>query len=377
MCFPTIENHQNQADGLLRDYHALKAEAMSRIKQSHPSFSTSGTAEILRAELTLEDAQLVVAIEWGFLSWPRLVEAVEARGDRSGLVREAIERDNGARLNKLLNDHPTLVKAKFEWTDRKGRRRFITPFRYAHMRSSLGSMDILRKAGADSGFLGHMLWCNAYNLNLDQIERLLSLGVDPNRAGVLGAAIGSSWVFDVGRRHKCINTLIEAGAISEDGPVMDIHRGRLDALEGRIGGDPSLVAGFFNYKVVDETVTGLTLLHIAAAHNETKCAELLIQHGANINAKAQMLQDGSGGQTPLYHTIGTPRGACYNAFERLLAAGPDLTVRASMKNDGRIREFTPLGYALARSDFYPKQFPVPRLTTAREIERLRQLGAPE
>ena len=157
---------------------------------------------------------------------------------------------------------------------------------------------------------------------------------------------------------------------------MDIHRGRLDALAGRIGRDPSLAAGFFNYTRVDETVTGLTLLHIAAAHNESKCAELLVQHGADINAKAQVLQDGSGGQTPLYHAIGSPRGSCYEAFECLLANGPDLTVRASMNHDGRIREFTPLGYALARSDFYPKQL-IPRLTTVREIERLRQLGAPE
>ena len=374
---PTIENHRKQADGLLRDYHARKAQAFSRIKQSHPNFSASGTAEILSAELTLEDARLVVAIEYGFLSWQRLVEVVEEREDRPGLVRDAIERDDGARLSRLLSEHPALVQAKLEWTDRKGRPRLITPFRYAHMRSSLGSMEILKRAGADSWFLGHLLWCNAYNLNLAQIKRLLSLGVDPNRAGVLAAAIGSSWVFDVGLRHECINTLIEAGAVCEEGPVMDIHRGRLDALEVRIARDPSLVTGFFSYRKVDDTVTGYTLLHIAASHNESKCAELLIQHGADINAKAQMLQDGSGGQTPLYHTIGTPRGSCYDTFECLLAKGPDLTVRASMNHDGRIREFTPLGYALARSDFYPKQLPLPRLTTAREIERLRQVGAPE
>ena len=206
---PSVENLRTQGTGLLRDYNALKAKALSRIKQSHPSFSASGTAAILRAEFTLEDAQLVVAIEYGFLSWQRLVETVEEREDRPGLVRDAIERDDGASLSRLLNDYPTLVQARFEWTDRKGRPRFITPFRYAHMRGSLGSMDILKRAGADSRFLGHMLWCNAYNLNLAQIKRLLSLGVDPNRAGVLAAAIGSSWVFDVGLRHECINTLIE------------------------------------------------------------------------------------------------------------------------------------------------------------------------
>ena len=373
----SIENLRKQSTGLLRDYNALNPKAFSRIKQSHPNFSESGTAAILRAEFTLEDAQLVVAIENGFLSWQRLVEAVEAREDKTGLIKDTIERDDGASLSRLLNDDPTLVQARFEWTDRKGRRRFIAPFRYAHMRGSLGSMDILKRAGADSGFLGHMLWCNAYNLDLAQIKRLLSLGVDPNRAGVMWAAIGSSWVFDVGRRHECINTLIEAGAVYEDGPVMDIHRGCLEALESRIGGDPSLGSAFFNYNVVDETVTGLTLLHIAAAHNETQCAELLLQHGADINAKAQILKDGSGGQTPIYHAIGTPRGSCYEAFDRLLAKGPDLTVRARMNHDGRIREFTPLGYALARSDFYPKQLPIPRLTTAREIERLRQFGAPE
>ncbi len=294
-----------------------------------------------------------------------------------GLVRDAIEQDDGSGLKRLLDDDPGLVQAEFEWTDRKDRSRLITPFRYAHMRNALGCMEVLKSAGADSRFLGHMLWCNAYNLNLKQIRRLLSLGVDPKRNGVIEAAIGSHWVFDVRQRHECINTLIEAGAVHEDGPVMDIHRGHLDVLEDRIRRDPSLLSSYFDYRSVDNIVTGLTLLHISAAHNEARCAQLLVELGAGIDTKARIREDGSGGQTPLYDTIGTPRGSCYHVFECLLEMGPDLTVRASINHDGKIRELTPLGYARARLDFCSRQQPVPRNSLAREIDKLRQLGAPE
>lgn len=292
------------------------------------------------------------------------------------LVRVAIEQDDGAQLTALLSEDPTLVHAEFEWTDRKERVRLISPFRYAHMRDAQDSMEILKKAGADAGFLNNMLWCNSYNLKPAQIRRLLSLGVDPVQANALDAALGSSWVFDVDRRHECINALIEGGAVYEDGPVMDIHRGDLDSLEDRLEGDPSLVSSLYSMESGDETFTGITLLHIAAATNETQSAELLLGHGADINSRAQILADGSGGQTPLYHAIGTLRGSCYEMFEFLLAKGADLTVRASMKHDGSIREFTPLGYARARLEFYLGQQPVKR-RTAREVEKLCQLGAPE
>ena len=109
-----------------------------------------------------------------------------------GLVRDAIDQDDGSSLKKLLDEDPNLVEAEFEWTDRKGRSRLITPFRYAHMRNTLGCMEVLKSAGADTRFLGGVLWSNAYNLDLKQIRRLLSLGVDPNRSGVMDAAIGST-----------------------------------------------------------------------------------------------------------------------------------------------------------------------------------------
>jgi hypothetical protein len=371
---PSVENLRKQAKGLLREHKTDKAEALSRIEQSHPK---SGSAATHRGQFTLQDAQLVVAVEHGFRNWRELVRAVQISGEQVGLVRDAIDQDDGSSLKRLLDDDPNLVQAEFKWTDRKDRSRLIAPFRYAHMRNALGCMEVLKSAGADSRFLGGVLWANAYNLDLKQIKRLLSIGVDPNRSGVMAAAIGSHWVFDVRRRHECINTLIEAGAVYEDGPVMDIHRGRLDALEDRICRDPSLLSSYFDYRSVDNMETGLTLLHIAAAHNEVRCAQLLLELGAGIDTKARIREDFSGGETPLYHAIGSPRGSCYDAFECLLGMGPDLAVRASINYDGKIRELTPLGYAHVRLDFYSRHKPVTRHALAREIDKLRQLGAPE
>ena len=269
----------------------------------------------------------------------------------------------------------------FEWTDRKGRVRSITPVRYAHAREQQACIEALVAAGAKLDFLGTQLWNNIFNANLPRVRRLLDIGA-PISSG--GLRVACHHVGPV--RHELVNMLIEAGATWEDGPVMDIHRGDLESLHRRLDADPELVRAD-----VEELTRGprlvCTLLHVAAAHNDVAAMDLLLRYGANVNARAT---EAWRGITPIYLTLvrgitPTPTrkacaDACREAFDALLAAGADLSLRANCQIGHVEVVCTPLGYALACHDAVRRGNALGSAGYAdgtRQIETMRALGAPE
>ncbi|HWZ89942.1 MAG TPA: hypothetical protein VNW92_13865, partial [Polyangiaceae bacterium] len=80
---PSLENLKKQARTLRNAVRAGAAEAEARVRHFHPR---AGVLE--RARFSLSDAQLVVAREYGFDSWPKLSAHVTARAAAAiGLVR--------------------------------------------------------------------------------------------------------------------------------------------------------------------------------------------------------------------------------------------------------------------------------------------------
>lgn len=69
---PSLRQLRNQAKELLQAHGQGEPNAIRRIGESHPRFSTSTHVEIAAAPIRLADAQLVIARELGFDSWPKL-----------------------------------------------------------------------------------------------------------------------------------------------------------------------------------------------------------------------------------------------------------------------------------------------------------------
>lgn len=61
----------------MKDPAARDPAAAQRIREFHPRFEGSSDTEIFHARLTLSDAQLTIAREHGFPSWPRLKGHIE------------------------------------------------------------------------------------------------------------------------------------------------------------------------------------------------------------------------------------------------------------------------------------------------------------
>jgi hypothetical protein len=74
---PNLNHLKYQARDLLRDHAARVPAAAQRLREFHPRFTRTSDAEIFAAHLSLSDAQLAVAREYGFPSWPRLKRHLE------------------------------------------------------------------------------------------------------------------------------------------------------------------------------------------------------------------------------------------------------------------------------------------------------------
>jgi hypothetical protein len=74
---PNLDHLKYQAKDLRKAHTAHSLEAAQRIREFHPRFHSAADAEIFAAPFSVADAQLTIAREHGFPSWPRLKAHVE------------------------------------------------------------------------------------------------------------------------------------------------------------------------------------------------------------------------------------------------------------------------------------------------------------
>ena len=78
---PSLESLKNQAKQLLKAHQGGDADACSRIEDSFPRLNNAGEVKVRETAFSLRDAQLVVAREYGYASWPRMVAVIELGKD--------------------------------------------------------------------------------------------------------------------------------------------------------------------------------------------------------------------------------------------------------------------------------------------------------
>ncbi len=310
---------------------------------------------------------------------------------------ETLVRNDPVAFETVMAARPELVETPCMWIDRRGRERPVKPLVLADMLARVDMTTRLLQAGADIHDLDASLFGCCEGHDLEHLRRLLGVGVDPNDARNEG------WDCDVlygflqtytrsapDHLHECINLLIDHGAAFEDGPVMDIHRGDLDSLATRLEWDEQLVTACFALDYGNHlTLRGSTLLHVAVEFHELDAMALLLEHGADIDARVAVGKNGVGGQTPLFHAIGTNQGTGFHVFEHLLDLKPNLDVEALIQSNpgdndlvmdcvhkgkehyfDEVLKLTPRGYAerFAEGPEWRE--------TSRELAVLKELGAP-
>ena len=74
---PSLVHLKYQAKDLLKEHAVRDPRAAQRVREFHPRFDGATDENIFRTGLSLSDAQLTIAREHGFSSWPRLKRHIE------------------------------------------------------------------------------------------------------------------------------------------------------------------------------------------------------------------------------------------------------------------------------------------------------------
>jgi ankyrin repeat protein len=177
---------------------------------------------------------------------------------------------------------------------------------------------------------------------------------------------------------ECIEMLQAAGCTTRRGEpaVLAVLSGRIERLVQLLESDPGLAKRRFpdldfgttaNRRL---TLRGGTLLHVAAEYGNEAAARLLLEFGANVNARVELDAAGIGGQTPIFHAVSQYADWGLPVARLLAAWGADLRAPARLPGQydrpEEVVECTPLGYA--------RRFPG---TESQTILFLRGAGAVE
>jgi hypothetical protein len=235
-------------------------------------------------------------------------------------------------------------------------------------------MELLVSHGADVNALWHghfpIIFAPCESWDPAALQWLLDHGANPNCRDPRQSAAGhpfpgtaldylvAGYARSVERLTACIEILLQAGAETKyDAPaVLALLRGRLDGLAEQIYLDPALVNRRFPELDCGMTggrrltLRGGTLLHVAAEYGNLEAAALLLDRGAEVNARATVDEGGVGGHTAIFHAATQFDDAGLPVTRLLLERGADVTVRAKLPGDyerpGEFVECTALGYAL-------------------------------
>ena len=370
---PHLDVPKREARALLAAWRAKLPDALDRIRHRHPRFSHADDAAIAAGVFRLADAQLVVAREYGHAHWPELKQRIESN-DIIKTLRRAIHADDRAAVVRLLQDHPHLLHVPV-WSGNWG-----PPMSHA---ANLGRLEIVQavaQLGArdfqhafDRALLQGQIecarWLHAQGAQLapgivmGSCECLRPEGLrflaelkapftneHGDRLAPLGLVLGT-YGRNPGPKHEVLAIFAEQGYTFPDTPIMAFHRGDVARLREHLKRDPGLVNRRFSTRELypaelgcgpdgagmhGTPLDGTTLLHMAIDFHEEEIFELLLAHGADVNARAAIDADGFGGHTPLFNAVVS--SAYANGWQRdaamaktLLSRGASPTLRTTLR----------------------------------------------
>ena len=294
------------------------------------------------ASPTLADAQFQIARKYGFPSWPKLKHHIDGLKVASQL-KQAINTNNLARVEELLTANPDLRQVLID----------DVPLQRVAQPGRIQMMELLVRHGADVNGLCWgwfpVLFTPCENLEPEPLQWLLDHGADPNRGNPKDPGTALDYVIQTyprapERLSACIELLLAAGARTRyDVPgILPLLRGRIDQLAILLDAEPELLRR--RYAELDcgpsrgnISIRGATLLHVAAEYGFLDASRLLLDRGADVNARADIDTNGVGGQTPIFHALAHFNGANPEVVKFLIDRGADLTIRARVPCHGEYK----------------------------------------
>ncbi len=278
---PSIENLKKQAKTLLKDLRGLKDEALRRLRAHHPKFKSKQNSEIKGEDLStlsLHDAQLTLAREYGFPSWTKLKARVESSSGEALYVSNEVRAVENLHLHQGVLNEDFVALPVWKQLD--------------HLANSL----VQGKSEGDPGVIFHIkCWLPGWAGKKDEDIWALAFDLDKARLCMAREHGFQSW-----------SEVLEKGGEAPDPnfekAVDAVVSGDFERLHALLMNHPKLVKQRSAYG------HRATLLHYVAANgvetyrqkvpgNAAQIAQLLLDKGADVKAEADMY---GGGQTTLH-----------------------------------------------------------------------------
>ncbi|CAN5539711.1 hypothetical protein BH10BAC3_BH10BAC3_14360 [soil metagenome] len=128
------------------------------------------------------------------------------------------------------------------------------------------------------------------------------------------------------RFKDCVKTFVDHGLLFDDKVLLSVLLNDAKALNTDLKNDPDLVHKKYNLRCAYTPLHNASLLHICAEFNHVACAKILVSHGADINEKAGLDENGFGGQTPIFHTVNQNLNQSFDMLIYLLSQFADLKI---------------------------------------------------
>ena len=366
---PHLEVPKRQARALLEQWRAGRADAIERVVGRHPKFKDARAAAGAAAAARLADAQLVIAREYGFASWPEMKRRIEGNDAAHELLR-AIHGDQRTAVVRILRAHPELLHVPLRsgnWGPPMSHAANLGRLEIVQAIAALGARDLQQAfdRAVLQGRIECARWLHAQGaalapgiimgacetLSVDGFSFLLELGAPLTDASGDRLAPLALTLETYGRRpagkHALLALFARSGYELPDTPMMALHRGDLARLREHHRREPQLLARRFSLPEIYPVecgggkdgrfgmhwtpIDGTTLLHLAIDFREREIFEWLLAEGADVNAAAAIDAEGFGGHPPLFNALVNGPGCDDGMARALLARGAQPALRASVR----------------------------------------------
>ena len=316
---PDLRQLKVQAKELVRAVRANDQTALGRVV---PYFGSA-------PEFNLANAQLVIARENGYESWPKLRLALNAPSGTqktpSDLLYEALDANDDDAAVELIRQHPSIVGA---W--RRTQWGWENPLNVAASRGRLVPARALVEAGATIYTVNQGDYPPVFNAvkagHKEVADYLLEAsaatdnGIPPTYGCGIDIVLASRLgMLDRVRMHVERDPLAvyRRGCIGESVMHWPAHDGHVEVVRFLLDSGALIEA--------DEIgLYGGKPLHWASEH-APKSVELLLERGANPNSR-NMMKNEFEGYTPL-HMMARQREQAVDCAQLLLDAGADPTLK--------------------------------------------------
>jgi ankyrin repeat protein len=154
------------------------------------------------------------------------------------------------------------------------------------------------------------------------------------------------------RLAACLQLLFDNGAVFDDNALRAVLLNDAAALRKLITADPDILTRRVTLRSAFTSLTDVTLLHVAAEYGNAEAASILVETGADVNARAGVTSEGLNGHTPIFHTVNSNANRSAPIMELLLDAGARCDIRLEGLEWGKGYEWetiffdvTPISYA--------------------------------